>query len=84
LWAANWVYQQTFSEDTEEERSEASHLELVVKLLLAKDNVNPNSKDGKGETPPSYAIARGNEAVIELPTPAAYSRSTRSTVHSHL
>jgi ankyrin repeat protein len=39
----------------------------VVKLLLAKDGVNPNSKNGDyGQTPLSLAAEKGHEAVVKL------------------
>lgn len=71
-WVADWVYQQPFFDGTEKKRKEAYYrMETVVKLLLAKDGVNPNSKDSHGQTPLSYAVVRGNEAAIKLLTPAA-------------
>ncbi|KAF2183469.1 ankyrin, partial [Zopfia rhizophila CBS 207.26] len=38
----------------------------VVKLLLAKDGVDVNSKDNKGWTPLSYAAGEGHEMVVKL------------------
>ncbi|OCK95650.1 purine and uridine phosphorylase [Cenococcum geophilum 1.58] len=38
----------------------------VVRLLLAKDGVNVNSKDKYGQTPLSYAAKNGHEAVVQL------------------
>ncbi|KAJ3454410.1 hypothetical protein MRS44_018304 [Fusarium solani] len=40
--------------------------EAVVKLLLAKDDVNPNSKDSSGWSPLSWAAFLGNEVVVAL------------------
>jgi hypothetical protein len=41
-------------------------VEAVVKLLLAKDGVNPDSKDNGRRTPLSYAAENGYEAVVKL------------------
>ena len=38
----------------------------MVKLLLAKDGVDPDSKDVWGRTPLSCAAERGHEAVVKL------------------
>ena len=38
----------------------------MVKLLLARDDVDPNSKDSDGQTPLSFATQRGNEAMVKL------------------
>jgi ankyrin repeat protein len=38
----------------------------VVKLLLATDRVDPDSKDSYGRTPLSYAAASGHGAVVKL------------------
>jgi len=40
--------------------------EAIVSLLLAKDNVDPNSKDNRGQTPLSLAAFYGQEAVVSL------------------
>ena len=41
--------------------------EVVVKLLLAKEGINPDSKDTRhGRTPLSWAAWRGHEAVVKL------------------
>ena len=40
--------------------------EVVVKLLLSKDDVDPDSKDFQLRTPLSYALAGGHEAVAKL------------------
>ena len=40
--------------------------EAVVKLLLAKDGVDPDSKDRYGQTPLSWAAGNGHEAVVRL------------------
>ncbi|KAH7042242.1 hypothetical protein B0J12DRAFT_674339 [Macrophomina phaseolina] len=40
--------------------------EAVVKLLLANDDVDPDSKDGCGWTPLSLAAGGGHEAVVNL------------------
>ncbi|KAL8299133.1 hypothetical protein RB593_009145 [Gaeumannomyces tritici] len=46
----------------------ASHFghEAVVKLLLATDKVDADSKDNNGRTPLSWAAANGHEAVVKL------------------
>jgi ankyrin repeat protein len=38
----------------------------VVKLLLDKDGVDPDSKGGNGETPLWWAAANGHDAVVKL------------------
>jgi ankyrin repeat protein len=38
----------------------------VVKLLLAKNDVDPDSKDKYGQTPLSWAARCGHEAVVKL------------------
>ena len=41
--------------------------EAVVKLLLAKEGVDPVAKDSKyGRTPLSWAAESGHEAVVKL------------------
>ena len=40
--------------------------EEVVKLLLEKDGVDPDSKDSSGQTPLSLAAISGNEEVVKL------------------
>ena len=40
--------------------------EAVVKLLLARDGVDPESKDNSGRTPLSWAAEKGHEAVVKL------------------
>src|ERR1700722_19099525 len=40
--------------------------EAVVKLFLARDDVDANSKDSKGRTPLSWAAEQGHEAVVKL------------------
>jgi Ankyrin repeats (3 copies) len=41
--------------------------EAVVKLLLAKDQVDPDSKDASyGQTPLSWAAENGHQAVVKL------------------
>jgi ankyrin repeat protein len=40
--------------------------EAVVKLLLAKDGVDPDSKSSSGRTPLSWAAKNGHEAVVKL------------------
>jgi ankyrin repeat protein len=40
--------------------------ETVLKLLLAKDGIDPDSKDQYGRTPLSCAAERGHEAVLKL------------------
>jgi hypothetical protein len=45
----------------------ANGREAVVKLLLAKEGVDPDSKDGwDGQTPLSWAAKNGHEAVVKL------------------
>jgi ankyrin repeat protein len=41
-----------------------------VKLLLATERVDPDSKDDGGGTPLSYAARNGHEAVVKLLQPA--------------
>ena len=41
-------------------------LEAVVKLLLAKDGVDPDPNDNWGRTPLSWAAENGHEAVVKL------------------
>jgi ankyrin repeat protein len=44
--------------------------ETVVRLLLAKDGVDPDSKNSEyGRTPLSWAAENGHEAVVKLLTP---------------
>jgi ankyrin repeat protein len=38
----------------------------VVKLLLATDRVDPDSKDSNGRTPLWWAAGNGHEAVVKL------------------
>ena len=38
----------------------------MVKMLLAKDGVDPGSMDKYGQTPLSWAAQNGREAVVEL------------------
>jgi ankyrin repeat protein len=38
----------------------------VVKLLLAQDGVDPDSKDKYGRTPLWWAAGNGHEAVVKL------------------
>jgi ankyrin repeat protein len=38
----------------------------VVKLLLAKDDVDPDSKDDDGLTPLSWAASSGYKALVKL------------------
>jgi hypothetical protein len=38
----------------------------VVKLLLARDGVDPDSKSRNGLTPLSWAAEKGDEAVVKL------------------
>jgi len=40
--------------------------EAVVKLLLAREDVNPDRPDDFGRTPISLAAERGHEAVVKL------------------
>ena len=40
--------------------------EAVVKLLLDKEGVDPDSKDNYGRTPLSWAAEKGHEAVVKL------------------
>lgn len=39
----------------------------MVKLLLAKDGVDPDSKDTNGRMPLSWTAEYGNEVVVKLP-----------------
>ena len=39
---------------------------VMARLLLAKEGVDPNSKDGSGETALSWAARYGHEAVVKL------------------
>ena len=41
----------------------------VVKLLLVKDDVDPDSKDKGGRTPLLWATRNGHEAVVKLLIP---------------
>lgn len=43
-----------------------SHRGGVVKLLLEREDVNPDSLDEVGRTPLSYAAGNGHEGVVEL------------------
>jgi ankyrin repeat protein len=38
----------------------------VARLLVARDDVEADSKDRDGRTPLSYAAASGHEAVVRL------------------
>jgi ankyrin repeat protein len=38
----------------------------VVQLLLAKNDVNVELTDSDGQTPLSYAAAKGHEAIVQL------------------
>jgi ankyrin repeat protein len=38
----------------------------VVKLLLDKEGVDPDSKDSSGKTPLSWAAEKGHEAVVKM------------------
>ncbi|KAL8788566.1 MAG: hypothetical protein Q9213_001639 [Squamulea squamosa] len=40
--------------------------EAVIKLLLEKTTVDPNSRDKSGRTPLSWAVGHGHEAVVKL------------------
>jgi ankyrin repeat protein len=40
--------------------------EAVVKLLLARSDINVNASDVRGETPLLYAAERGHKAVVKL------------------
>ncbi|RFU23836.1 hypothetical protein B7463_g12501, partial [Scytalidium lignicola] len=44
----------------------ACHHEAVVELLLAKDDVDINSKDNDGQSPLTWAVQNEHEAIIEL------------------
>src|SRR5271156_2090642 len=41
-------------------------LHNIMKLLLAQDGLGPDSKDGYGRTPLSWAAENGHEAVVKL------------------
>src|SRR5205085_323692 len=47
-------------------RAASQKQETVVKLLLARDNVEVDSKNNYGQTPLSWAAGQGHEAVVEL------------------
>jgi ankyrin repeat protein len=49
----------------------------VVKLLLARHEVNVNSKDKNGQTPLFYAAKNGHDAVVNL-------LLARVNAHNHL
>ncbi len=38
----------------------------LIRLLLADDRINPDSKDYNGRSPLSYAAEHGHEAVVKL------------------
>ena len=40
--------------------------EVVVKQLLARDDVDPNSNDNSGQTPLLLAARKGNESIVSL------------------
>ena len=40
--------------------------EAVVKLLVARDDVEVDSKDEAGRSPLSYAAENGHEAVVKI------------------
>lgn len=40
--------------------------EAVVKLLLARDGVDPNSEDSIGRTPLSWVVEKQHKKVVEL------------------
>jgi ankyrin repeat protein len=40
--------------------------EAMVRLLLTRDGVDPDSKDVYGQTPLSWAATNGHEAVVKL------------------
>ncbi|KAH9203322.1 hypothetical protein DL95DRAFT_234638, partial [Leptodontidium sp. 2 PMI_412] len=40
--------------------------ERVVRLLLSKDNVDPNRRDKHGKTPLWRAISLGKRAIVQL------------------
>ena len=42
--------------------------EAVVKLLLARHGLDPNSKSSRGRTPLWYAVKERHETVVELLT----------------
>ena len=41
-------------------------LAKIVRLLLERDGVDPDSKDSYGQTPLSWAAANGHEAIVKL------------------
>jgi ankyrin repeat protein len=38
----------------------------LVRLLADRDDVEADSKDNNGQTPPGWAAAKGHEAVVRL------------------
>ena len=40
--------------------------EAVVKMLLERDDVNPNTTDSYGKTPLSIAARKGHERVVKM------------------
>jgi ankyrin repeat protein len=42
---------------------------MIVKLLLATDAVDPDSKSYNGQTPLSWAAGNGHEEVVKLLQP---------------
>ena len=47
-------------------RSNNESQEVVVKQLLARDDVDPNSKDNSGQTPLLLAARKGNKSIVSL------------------
>lgn len=39
---------------------------MVVRLLLSKDDINPNFKDNNSRTPLSLAIEKGHDVAVTL------------------
>src|ERR1700722_15890143 len=65
------VYVDVNSKDPEYGRTQLSRAaergrEVVVKLLLARDDVDADSKESDGRTPLSWAAENGHEAVVKL------------------
>lgn len=49
----------------EQERGGSIHHEAVIKLLLATDGIEANTKDPNGRTPLSWAAGKGQDAIFK-------------------
>ncbi len=47
-------------------RTAEKGFEVVVELLLVKNNVDPDFKDNNGWTPLLWAAEKGREAIVKL------------------